>query len=139
MHFGREFIKTGMFDFVICLFLLFVYISAVFCVVINGFCYWATEDLAVFQQQTKLKAGSKIDVNFGVSFFLITAAGSVSVIAAACNLLRRHPVSPAPRRHQHDQDLESLLSDIENTDFITDAQSSPTIQLSRTPPPPYSP
>ena len=118
-----------------------LYISVGFCVVINGFCYWATLDLAKFQKETRLKPGSKIIINFSISFFLITAAGAVSVIAAACNLLRRHgssshtssSSSSATTRDPETDDCQHLLGDeFDPTDMSQSMSCLP-------PPPPYSP
>ena len=114
-----------------------------FCVVINGFSYWATDDLAVLQQATRLRTGSKIDIEFSISFFLITAAGAVSVIAAACNLLRRHNVpSTTSNNHDHDTDRENLLHNFDGSGTDLSAYGPDMLSQSMTsfpPPPPYSP
>ena len=106
----------------------------------NGLCYWVTELLGVFQSKTKLHDGSKAMVQFSVSFYLITAAGAVAVIAAACNLLKRHGSSSVPlgssslSREAYDpRDREHLLDDYDGMDLGMGRLAF------YPPPPPYTP
>ena len=110
------------------------------CVTINGFSFLVTQLLEGLQNDTKLNKNSKVEISFDVSFYLIAAAGGMSVIAAACNLLRRYPPydnSPAEQR-------ENLLDDYDGMDFGLPPTGQPGPDfyspMSYMPPPPaYSP
>ncbi|XP_059159331.1 transmembrane protein 127-like [Physella acuta] len=71
---------------------IFNILTVVMCVTINLFTYWITTAVDKLQVSTRAHDGSKIQVTFDVSFYLVTAAGGLSVIATACNCLRRHVV-----------------------------------------------
>lgn len=66
-------------------------ISVLVCVVVNGLAYWVSTLLRAQQSANKSMAGKKVDVSFDVSFYLVVAAGGLSVIATAANLLKQHP------------------------------------------------
>ena len=80
------------------------------CVTINGFCYWASQRILEIQSATKPHRGSKEVVTFDVGFYLISAAGAISVIGASCNCLKRYP----SRSNEH---TEHLLDDYDGADF----------------------
>ena len=116
-----------------------VFLSSVLvCVGITLFLYWATVDILSLQRRIP-ESGAK--VSFDVSFYLITAAGAMSVIAVACNCLcRKIPgMEPVPARtildDQFNEDTENLLAiappSFHGHDF------SPMARLP--PPPPYAP
>ncbi|KAK3610416.1 hypothetical protein CHS0354_016595 [Potamilus streckersoni] len=106
-------------------------ITVIITVVINLFCYWLTTDVEHLQKETKRHTGSKVDVTFDISFYLVTAAGGVSILATAFNCLKRYPI-------YEDSQGESLLEDYDGMDAtFTGGDLSP---LSNLPPPPaYSP
>lgn len=113
---------------------VFNIVSVILCVIINLFCYWLTVEVAGLQRQTKVHVGSQVEVTFDISFYLITAAGGVGVIATAMNCLQRHP--------RHDQLAESLLEDYDGLEGTfpappPDVQISPMSNLP--PPPAYTP
>lgn len=124
-------------DFIQGLFLLpFV---VVLCIILNGLSYWATELLLVYQTKTKLLQGSKVVVQFSVSFYLVTAAGAMAVLAAACNLLMRHSHSLSSSGSSHiyretfdPRDREHLLDDYDGMDLGMGRLAF------YPPPPPYS-
>lgn len=113
---------------------IFNIVSVILCVIINLFCYWLTEEVSGLQRRTKFHVGSKVEVTFDISFYLITAAGAMGVIATAMNCLKRFPT--------HDHMTEALLEDYDGLEGVfpvppPEAQSSP---LSNIPPPPaYTP
>lgn len=75
-----------------------------------------------------------MDIQFEVSFYLVAAAGGMSVVAAACNLLRRYPnFEPAEMR-------ENLLDDYDNMDLDLPGTPDYYAPMSFMPPPPaYTP
>lgn len=108
------------------------------CVIINLFCYWLTVEVSGLQRLTKTHVGSKVQVTFDVSFYLITAAGGVGVIATAMNCLKRH--------HAHDQQAESLLDDYDGMEGAFPVLPPPDIPVGQSsamsnlpPPPAYTP
>ncbi len=106
---------------------------------INGFSFLVTQLLEGLQNDTKVHKYSKVEIGFDVSFYLIAAAGGMSVIAAACNLLRRYP----PYDNNSEQ-RENLLDDYDGMDFGLPQGSAagPDFDspMSYMPPPPaYSP
>ncbi|XP_074641549.1 transmembrane protein 127-like isoform X2 [Tubulanus polymorphus] len=105
----------------------------IICVVINGFTYWVTDLLEQLQIETKPHKGSKVEVTFDVSFYLIATAGAMSVIATACNCLRRHPRDIEPH----------LLDDYDHDIWDLYGQGAPATQIPEQsclpPPPAYTP
>ena len=112
-------------------------VAVLVCVTVNGFSFMITQLLDTLQNSTKTHRYSKVEIRFDVSFYLVAGAGGMSVIAAACNLLRRYP--PHARDRDEDQ-RENLLDDYDGMDFGhvhgPDFYSPMTFLP---PPPPYSP
>jgi len=105
-----------------------LFVSVILSVTINLFCYWLTTEVEELQKKTKLHPGSRVLVNFDISFYLITAAGGLSVIATAFNCLRRHPV------YDDSGQGEQLLDDYDGLEAVMHPE------LSQPPaPPPYTP
>jgi hypothetical protein len=117
---------------------VFNILTVVVCVTINGFSFLVTQLLEGLQNETKTRTYSKVEIRFDVSFYLIAAAGGMSVIASACNLLRRYP----PYEHSSEQ-RESLLDDYDGMDFgLPQGPPGPDFYspMAYMPPPPaYSP
>ncbi|XP_013411328.1 transmembrane protein 127, partial [Lingula anatina] len=107
------------------------------CVTVNGFCFWEAQLIKDLQEKTKHHAGSKVEVHFDVSFYLVTAAGAVSVIAVACNLLQRYPPIHDSRRSS---DRHRLMEDFDGMEVIPPlgAELIPPV-TNVPPPPPYAP
>lgn len=83
-------------------------ISVILSVVINLICYWFTTEVEDLQIKTRLHEGkSRVIVDFDISFYLVTAAGGLSIFATAFNCLRRHPV------YDDSGQGEQLLDDME--------------------------
>lgn len=117
---------------------IFNIVSVILCVIINLFCYWLTVEVSALQRLTKFHVGSKVQVTYDVSFYLVTAAGGVGVIATAMNCLRRH--------HTHDQLTESLLEDYDGLEGVFPVLPPPDIPVEQSspmsnlpPPPAYTP
>lgn len=107
----------------------YIFFSVILCVIINLFCYWLIVEVSGLQKLTKFHVGSKVDVTFDVSFYLITAAGAMGVIATAMNCLQRYP--------SLDNQSEALLDDYDGVEFPippTEPQNLPV-----PPPPAYTP
>ncbi|XP_013079049.2 transmembrane protein 127-like [Biomphalaria glabrata] len=68
---------------------IFNILTVILCVTINLFIYWITTAIEKLQTMSRLHEGSKIQVTFDVSFYLVTAAGGMSVLATAFNCLHR--------------------------------------------------
>ena len=80
-----------------------------------------------------------MDIQFDISFYLVAGAGGMSVISAACNLLRRH--APLHSERGDHEARENLLDDYEGMEFrgatLTPDYYAP---INYVPPPPaYSP
>lgn len=80
---------------------IFSIASAIICIVINGLSYLVVEQLTNYFQANPFHEGSRIDVEFSLGFYMITAAGAMSIIGVACNLLRR--TTSHTRREHRDQ------------------------------------
>ncbi len=74
-------------------------------------------------------------VQFGVSFFLIVASGGLSVVATACNLLRRRKPTPDPYPEQR----EHLLDNFDDLDLQPPSGDPPYPSITTEAPPPYAP
>ena len=98
--------------------LLVFCLSVCICVTINGLCYWITTLVEHIQKATKIHKGSKVEVRFALSFYLIAFAGGLSVIASAWNLLRRYPPYEVSEHREH------LLDDYDGVDFVPSPPSS---------------
>lgn len=107
-------------------------ITVILSVVINLFCYWLTTEIESLQKETKHHPGSKVIVDFDVSFYLVTAAGGVSVLATAFNCLKR------PTLYEDSQG-ESLLDDYDGMDILPPLVPEPPPLLNLPPPPAYTP
>ena len=89
---------------------IFHIMTCVFCLAINGFCFWLTERMSDQQFETRAKQGKKIDIAFDVSYYLIVLASGMSILATAFTLLRRYPSND-----DHHQ-LELILDEFAGTD-----------------------
>lgn len=83
---------------------VFHILTVVFCLIINGFCFWISEKMSEQQNETRTKKGKKIEVSFDVSYYLIVFASGLSILATAFTLIRRYPTD-------EDEQLERLLEE----------------------------
>lgn len=83
---------------------VFHIVTVVFCLVVNGFCFWMSEKMNEQQIETRTKKGKKIEISFDVSYYLIVIAGGLSIVATAFTLIRRYP-------SDEDEQLERLLEE----------------------------
>lgn len=107
-------------------------ITVIISVVINLFSYWLSTEVEMLQKDTKFHPGSKVIIDFDISFYLVTAAGGLSVIATAFNCLKRHPVF-------EDNQGESLLEDYDGTYVVPPVDVDMSHVLNLPPPPAYTP
>lgn len=70
---------------------IFHILTVIFCLAINGFCFWISERIYYQQNETREKNGKKIDVSFDVSYYLVVLASALSIMATAFTLVRRYP------------------------------------------------
>lgn len=103
--------------------------TVLLCVTITGFAYWSAQQIEHVQEMTKQHVGSKVQVQFDVAFYLVSAAGLVGVVSVACNTLK-----PCPRRTRDDR--QHLLSEHPSMDNLS---TVPYIFALPPPPPPYAP
>ena len=101
------------------------------CVAIHGLCYWITELIKIFENVTRTHKGSRVQVSFGVGFYLIAGTGVVSIVAIAFTLLRCRGDS---RRHQ-----ERLFGTYEGIDFGPEFGPHVTETCASAAPPAYTP
>ena len=129
---------------------IFHIMTVIFCLIVNGFCFWITEKMNDQQNETRHKKGKKIDVSFDVSYYLVVLAGGLSILAAAFTLIRRYP-------SDEDEQLERLLEEYTgfeepihlerslpgpqfiNSNCISSSSSSSSAPLLLVPPPPSTP
>ncbi|KAK6185788.1 hypothetical protein SNE40_007941 [Patella caerulea] len=112
---------------------LFSILSVLMCVVINLFCYYVTVYVDELQNKTKLHKGSKVDVTFDVSFYLVTAAGGISVFSVAFNCLRRRSSFEEPRHNY-------VMNDYDDLNSLLPPPEPEIAPMANLPPPPaYSP
>ncbi|XP_067126468.1 transmembrane protein 127-like [Centruroides vittatus] len=121
---------------------LFNILTVLLCVVVIGLCFYISTLMEQQQKSTKINATTKVEIKFDVSYFLVSGAGAMAILAAAANLLRRYPIIES-------QSTQGLLDDADNTEtFSIDfphvsstwpyrIESSQMQNLSA--PPPYSP
>ena len=83
---------------------IFHILTVIFCLAINGFCFWISERMNEQQIETRTKKGKKIDVSFDVSYYLIVLASGLSIMATAFTLIRRYSTD-------EDDQLERLLEE----------------------------
>lgn len=83
---------------------VFHILTVVFCLIINGFCFWISEKMYEQQNETRGKKGKKVDISFDVSYYLIVLASGLSILATAFTLIRRYPTD-------EDEQLERLLEE----------------------------
>jgi len=122
---------------------IFNILTVVMCVTVNLFAYCITTSVNRLQMSSRLHVGSAVIVTFDASFYLITAAGGLSVVATACNCLRRPMVPTAEHtrfRDSYYDDTEALLAPMANEE----GSLHPAVMNSfppppMPPPPPYTP
>ncbi len=83
---------------------VFHILTVVFCLIVNGFCFWISEKMYEQQNETRAKKGKKIEISFDVSYYLIVLASGLSILATAFTLMRRYPTD-------EDEQLERLLEE----------------------------
>lgn len=117
-------------------------LTVLLCVSIIGCCFYTSTLMEQQQKMTKANPGTKVEVKFDISYFLVTGAGAVAIVAAAANLLRQFPVI-------EDQNSDALLDDMDHSEtFSVGLPHAPTLwpyrrEASRMQsvmnPPPYAP
>ena len=55
-------------------------------IVISGMCYLVTDKLTAYYEANRILDGSRVLVEFDIGFYMITAAGAMSVIAVGATL-----------------------------------------------------
>lgn len=108
---------------------IFSIISVTICIIINGLSYLVVEQLTNHFQANLFHEGSWVDVQFSLGFYMITAAGAVSIIGVACNLLRR------PTSHDRIRELRDTRP---TYDYVVAEALHPSA-CSQLAPPPYAP
>ncbi|KAL5022757.1 hypothetical protein ScPMuIL_001912 [Solemya velum] len=108
--------------------------TVVICVIINLLCYWFTVEVLPLQKSTKDFRGSKVQITFDISFYLIAAAGSVGVLATATNCLRRYPV-----HNESHLSTDNLLDDYDGLDTVIPVGQDVAPMSQLPPPPAYTP
>lgn len=102
---------------------------------VTGFAYWISEYLELVTQETKLRRTSKTDVQFSVSFYLMTAAGVMSLFASLCDLIKTDLYTPTQEQEQQ-HDLSALTQDR----LLADRMAGHVEAEGNQPePPPYTP
>ncbi|XP_054766034.1 transmembrane protein 127-like [Lytechinus pictus] len=85
-------------------------VTVLFCVAINGFCYWVSTCIEEELKAYKLVSTSKVYVTFEMGYYLVVVSGALSVVISATNLLRRYPLYDEPQRRERlVEDWDELL------------------------------
>lgn len=87
---------------------IFHILTCVFCLAINGLCFWASERIDEQQVETRSRRGKRVDVTFDVSYYLIVLSSGLSILATAFTLVRRYS-------SDDDEQLERLLDEYTST------------------------
>lgn len=106
-----------------------------FTVIVIGLCYYVTTLIEGQQELSRMHPGSRVEVKFDISFYLITAAGSIAVLATAANLLHKPQTLD-------EESVNGLLEDYDGLEtfsigYPSRVDVSPMHFLP--PPPPYTP
>ncbi|KAF8790079.1 transmembrane protein 127-like isoform X1 [Argiope bruennichi] len=118
-------------------------LSVIMIVIIIGLCYYVSDMMEQQQELTKLYPATRVEVTFGVSYYLIATAGVAAVLAAASNLFRCDHLSGSA-------DLSMLVDDNQEEETFSIAlphsqswshihQHNGVCISNLPPPPPYSP
>lgn len=119
-----------------------LFISVISIVVIIGLCYYASELMQQQQEMTKLYPSTRVEITFGVSYYLIATAGIVAVLATASNLFRCDHISGNVDvnmlldDHQEEETFSIALPHSRSWSYIHE-QNAYLNDLP--PPPPYTP
>ena len=70
---------------------IFYILTVMFCLAINGFCFWISERMNELQNETRAKKGKKVEVSFDLSYYLVVLASGLCILASAFTLIRRYP------------------------------------------------
>lgn len=105
-------------------------IAVLLMVTICGMCYWASKLLVGYLHNHKRAKGSKIHVDFGMSYYILVGATVSNILASALNLLRKYP----PRERESEQ-TRPILSDADL--LASEVPAPPAVRLRE--PPPYAP
>ncbi|GFU00706.1 transmembrane protein 127 [Nephila pilipes] len=116
-------------------------LSVITVVIIIGLSYYVSDQIEHQQEMTKLYPATRVEVTFGVSYYLIATAGVAAVLAAASNLFKCDHLSG-------NVDVSMLLDDNQEEETFSLAlphsQSwshghEPSDISNLPPPPPYTP
>ena len=107
-------------------------ITAVFILItVCGICYWAATLIKDNLHAHKRAKGSKVLIDFGVSYYILVGSAVANIVATACNLLRRYP----PMRLESDR--EPIINDVDNAILGNEPVVPPSLMVRE--PPPYAP
>lgn len=80
--------------------------TVILCVASIGICYYTSTLMEFQQNQTRSNLGTRTEIKFDISYYLITAAGAFAILTAASNLLKQYPLI-----HESDGMEDNLLDD----------------------------
>ncbi|XP_015911059.1 transmembrane protein 127 [Parasteatoda tepidariorum] len=116
--------------------------SVISIVTIIGLCYYVSDLMEQQQELTKLYPTTRVEITFGVSYYLVATAGIIAVLATAANLFRCDHLTRS-------NDVSMLLDDHQEETFsigLPHSQSWSHIHEQNAaylnnlpPPPPYTP
>lgn len=116
--------------------------SVITIVIIIGLCYYVS-DLMVHQQElTKLYPATKVEVSFGISYYLIATAGIIAILATASNLFRcdhLYQSNDVTVLLDNNQQEETFSVGLPHSQSWTHFQEQNVAYLNLPPPPPYTP
>ncbi len=61
------------------------------CTVVIGLCFYVSELIYDIQDRTRLKIGKKIEVEFGIAYYLLVISNGLLLFAITFTLLRKYP------------------------------------------------
>jgi hypothetical protein len=66
-------------------------LSVFLCTVVIGLCFYVSELIYDIQDRTRLKIGKKIEVEFGIAYYLLVISNGLLLFAITFTLLRKYP------------------------------------------------
>ncbi len=70
-----------------------MFVLVFLCTVVIGLCFYVSEIIYDIQDKTRLKIGKKIEVQFGIAYYLVVVSNGLLLFSIAFTLLRKYPTN----------------------------------------------
>lgn len=115
-----------------------VVLVAAICTLMTGMCFLVTQQMVKFIEMNKMYESSRVVVEFDIGFYMVTAAGALSILAVASTLMCvSRSTTNAARGWSHDPVMEPTDGQLLDADAcrLNRAASACNAQTARAPPP----